>query len=90
MGGGLSRAGATLTDPLVAAIERHLAWREAPRVVTARFADDAGFVGCAIRAWKDVAGLDVADLAGVLDADTWRSPRTDDPVAPAPAGTPLR
>jgi glucokinase len=73
LGGGLSRAGATLVDPLRDAIARYLTWRNVPRIVPARFADDAGFVGCAIRAWRDLAGLDVTDLATVLSRDGWRT-----------------
>ena len=52
VGGGLSRAGAALTDPLTAAIGTYLPWRSVPPVVRARFVDDAGFIGCAIRAWR--------------------------------------
>jgi glucokinase len=73
IGGGLSRAGATLLEPLRAAIAQHLTWRTVPNVVPARFADDAGFIGCAIRAWRDLAGLDVADLAGALAGDGWHT-----------------
>lgn len=73
VGGGLSRAGATLVDPLAASIATYLPWREPPRVTTARFADDAGFVGCAINAWQRTAGLEIAELTGVLGADDWRN-----------------
>jgi glucokinase len=73
IGGGLSRAGATLLEPLRAAIAQHLTWRSVPNVVPARFADDAGFIGCAIRAWRDLAGLDLADLAGGLAGDGWKT-----------------
>lgn len=73
LGGGLSRAGATLVEPLRDAIARHLTWRSVPELVPARFADDAGFVGCAIRAWRDLAGLDVDDLADALSGDGWRT-----------------
>ena len=73
VGGGLSRAGDTLVEPLVASIATHLPWREPPRVTTARFADDAGFVGCAIDAWHHSAGFEVSELAWVLGADDWRT-----------------
>ncbi len=73
LGGGLSRAGATLVDPLVAALQSYLPWRVSPRVTTATFADDAGFVGCAICAWHQAADLDIADLAAVLGSDGWRT-----------------
>jgi glucokinase len=66
VGGGLSRAGAELVDTLVPAIGAYLPWRAVPPVVVARFADDAGFVGCAIRAWHDLAGYPIDELAGVL------------------------
>jgi glucokinase len=73
LGGGLSRAGATLVEPLREAIARYLTWRSVPRLVPARFADDAGFVGCAIRAWRDLAGLDVVELADALGREGWRT-----------------
>lgn len=73
LGGGLSRAGAALVDPLVIALQSYLPWRVSPRVTTATFADDAGFVGCAICAWHQAADLDIADLAAVLGSDGWRT-----------------
>ena len=79
LGGGLSRAGAALVDPLVAALQSYLPWRVSPRVTTATFADDAGFVGCAICAWQQAADLDIADLAAVLGSDGWRTPLTTVP-----------
>lgn len=76
LGGGLSRAGAALVDPLVAALQSYLPWRVSPRVTTATFADDAGFVGCAICAWHQAADLEIADLAAVLGSDGWRTQLT--------------
>lgn len=74
LGGGLSRAGAALVNPLVASFATYLPWRDPPRVTVARFADDAGFLGCAVSAWQQAARLDIASLAGVLGSDDWRTP----------------
>lgn len=71
IGGGLSRAGDVLVDPLTATVASALAWRQPPPLVPARFADDAGFVGAAINAWQQAAGLDRATLVGVLGDGAW-------------------
>ena len=73
LGGGLSQAGAALVDPLVSSLATYLPWRVPPRVTVARFAHDAGFVGCAVSAWQHAAQLDIAELAGALDQDKWRT-----------------
>jgi len=71
IGGGLSRAGDALLGPLNESIAALLPWREAPSTATARFADYAGFVGAAIYAWEEAAGLDPAALAGALTDSAW-------------------
>ena len=70
IGGGLGRAGDTLTTPLIAAMAAALPWRDLPRLVAARFAADAGFVGAALDAWR-VAGRDVAELADAVNSTAW-------------------
>lgn len=71
VGGGLGRAGETLTEPLRAALSLRLPWRETPQIVLAHFADDAGFVGAGIAAWK-AAGRDVGELESALRSERWR------------------
>src|SRR6195952_3557416 len=51
IGGGLSLAGATLTDPLTAALARRLTFRPAPPLSLSVLGDRAGLLGAAIRAW---------------------------------------
>jgi glucokinase len=71
IGGGLGRSGETLTAPLATALAAELPWRELPRIVTARFAADAGFVGAALEAWRLAAGRDVAELAQAIESTAW-------------------
>jgi glucokinase len=71
IGGGLGRSGETLTAPLAEALAAELPWRELPRIVTARFAADAGFVGAALEAWRLAAGRDVAELADAIESTSW-------------------
>jgi glucokinase len=71
IGGGLGRSGETLTTPLAEALTAQLPWRELPRIVTARFAADAGFVGAAIEAWRLAAGRDVCELAAAIESTAW-------------------
>ena len=71
IGGGLGRSGPTLTTPLAAAMAAALPWRELPRIVAARFAADAGFVGAALEAWRSAAGRDVAELAPTIESTQW-------------------
>ncbi len=51
IGGGLSLAGATLTDPLIAALRERLTFRSAPPVSISTLGDRAGVLGAALRAW---------------------------------------
>jgi glucokinase len=71
IGGGLGRSGETLTGPLAEALARELPWRDLPRIVTARFAADAGFVGAALEAWRLAAGRDVGELAAAIESTAW-------------------
>ncbi len=48
IGGGLSRAGDRLLGPLAVDIDRRLTFHRRPRLVTARFADEAGCVGAGL------------------------------------------
>jgi glucokinase len=52
VGGGLSKAGSALLDPLAEEIQRGLAWRSAPPLVLGRFGADAGRVGAALIGWS--------------------------------------
>lgn len=51
LGGGLSLAGATLTDPLTAALAARLTFRAPPPISLADLGDRAGLVGAALRGW---------------------------------------
>ncbi len=55
LGGGLSLAGATLVDPLVAALFQRLTFRPAPPVSLTALGDRAGVLGAALRAWDFLA-----------------------------------
>lgn len=50
VGGGLSRAGRAVVEPLRDALGHRLGWRASPEVRTARFADLAGLAGAALAA----------------------------------------
>jgi len=58
LGGGLSLAGATLVDPLVAALFQRLTFRPAPPVSLTALGDRAGVLGAALRAWDFLAALE--------------------------------
>lgn len=66
LGGGISRAGAALLDPLHAAIDARLGWRPAPPIRTGRFADRAGLAGAALAA-ADLVGPSIG-IDRLLDA----------------------
>jgi glucokinase len=68
IGGGMSRAGAALLDPLRAGLSARLPWRPPPSLTTARFGDDAGWVGAALRA-RTLAGLDAPRRLGQIVAE---------------------
>lgn len=63
LGGGFSRAGDALLDPLTERMASGLAWRERPEVLMSELADGAGRVGAAILAFR------AAGLGDVID--TW-------------------
>ncbi len=51
IGGGLSLAGSTLTEPLGVALAQRLTFRPAPPIALSVLGDHAGALGAAIRAW---------------------------------------
>lgn len=60
IGGGVSRAGAQLLDPLRARISDALTWREAPPIRPAGLGPDAALLGAGLGAWQATpAVLDV-------------------------------
>ena len=52
IGGGLSAAGATLLDPVRAALSARLTWRPPPRVELSPLGDSAGLLGAGVLAWR--------------------------------------
>lgn len=54
IGGGVSRAGDALVDPLRASLRSLLTWREPPLLSTARWGTEAGRVGAALLAFERV------------------------------------
>jgi len=54
LGGGVSRAGDALLDPLAVELSRRLTWREAPSLSLARWGTEAGRVGAALLAFERV------------------------------------
>lgn len=54
IGGGVSRAGRALLDPLEVALRDRLAWRAPPRLSTARWGSEAGRVGAALLAFERI------------------------------------
>jgi glucokinase len=57
LGGGFSRAGDALFEPLRAGVTAGLAWRGSPRIVRSELGGDAGRIGAAILAFR-AAGLE--------------------------------
>jgi len=56
IGGGLSRAGAALLDPLSERIARRLTFQRVPRLVPAALGERAGCIGAALLALDSVRG----------------------------------
>ena len=56
LGGGVSRAGAALTEPVRALTAELLAWRDAPRIELSTLGSDAGRIGASVLAFR-AAGL---------------------------------
>ena len=54
IGGGLSRAGAALFDPLNDRLARHLTFQPVPRLVPAELGDRAGCIGAALLAQASI------------------------------------
>ncbi len=50
LGGGLSKAGNNLIDPIVATLKNNLTFQKMPEIVVAKFGSDAGIIGNAIQA----------------------------------------
>jgi glucokinase len=59
LGGGLSRAGATLLEPLTTRMTAGLAWRDRPEVVLSELGDRAGRAGAAVLAFRAAGRGDV-------------------------------
>ncbi|KRE59023.1 ROK family transcriptional regulator [Phycicoccus sp. Soil748] len=59
LGGGLSRAGATLLEPLTAKMDDGLAWRDRPPVVLTELGDRAGRLGAAVLAFRAAGRSDL-------------------------------
>ncbi|WP_213814271.1 ROK family protein [Glaciihabitans sp. dw_435] len=52
VGGGLSRAGDLLLDPLRSLVGRRLTWRTVPRILQSALDSEAGLVGAAVLGWS--------------------------------------
>ena len=61
IGGGLAEAGPLLLDPLRVALERRLAWRNAPEIRRSTIGSGAGRLGAAILAYRLAGRADVVD-----------------------------
>ncbi|MGO4341185.1 ROK family protein [Pedococcus sp. 2YAF34] len=59
LGGGLSRAGARLLEPLTAKMDDGLAWRDRPPVVLTELGDRAGRLGAAVLAFRAAGRSDL-------------------------------
>ncbi|MET4782889.1 ROK family protein [Glaciihabitans sp. UYNi722] len=59
LGGGLSRAGNTLLDPLRIALDAQLTWRPAPRIALSTLGSDAGRIGASVLAFRSIGLGDV-------------------------------
>jgi len=75
LGGGLSRAGAVLLEPVTARMEAGLAWRERPPVAISELGDRAGRLGAAAHAFRAAGRSDLLT--------SWKA-------APAPAQAGVR
>ena len=64
IGGGLSLAGRTLTDPLTAALARRLTLHQPPPITVSELGDRAGVLGAALRAWDLVDAQTATPVAG--------------------------
>ena len=59
LGGGVALAGDTLLVPVRAELDRQLAWRSAPRLVTTSLGAEAGRIGAAIMGFQRAGDGDV-------------------------------
>ncbi len=69
IGGGLSRAGTQLLEPLRAALSERVGWRPCPRLELSTLGARAGLLGAAILA-AGAAGIDVAPWRGTRPSGT--------------------
>lgn len=75
LAGGVSRAGATLLDPLRAHLEKSLVWRDAPEIRFSELGTAGGRIGAAVLAFRASGRGDVVDSWSV--ADVLAEPATD-------------
>jgi glucokinase len=68
LGGGVSLAGDTLLVPVQAELDRQLAWRSAPRLVTTSLGTEAGRIGAAILAFQHAGAGDIVASWSKADA----------------------
>ena len=79
IGGGVSRAGAAVLDPLRAGLTSRLPWRRPPALTTARFGDGAGWVGAALLALS-AARVAAPERLGEIVAASLTDDRGDGPA----------
>jgi len=68
LGGGISRAGQALLGPVRSELDRQLAWRSAPRLVTTALGTEAGRIGAAILAFRHAGVGDIVTSWPKADA----------------------
>jgi glucokinase len=68
LGGGVSLAGDALLVPVRAELDRQLAWRSAPRLVTTSLGSQAGRIGAAILAFQHAGAGDIVTSWSRADA----------------------
>ncbi|WP_431030877.1 copper homeostasis protein CutC [Plantibacter sp. RU18] len=71
LAGGVSRAGATLVEPVVAALQDSLVWRAAPEIRLSMLGTSGGRIGAAVLAFRAAGRGDLVDMwttASVLQA----------------------
>lgn len=71
LAGGVSRAGATLVEPVAAALQDSLVWRAAPEIRLSRLGTSGGRIGAAVLAFRAAGRGDVVETwttASVLQA----------------------
>lgn len=61
LAGGVSRAGATLVDPVAAALQESLVWRAAPEIRLSQLGTSGGRIGAAVLAFRAAGRGDVVE-----------------------------